>query len=95
VLSALQYSIDVLLLVMYSANTYLIVKKVSSFNKRDEQKRIKEIVKEYMMSDEFREVVKHALDDSQISKDVELLRLVLCTRLDEIKHTKICNELRS
>jgi hypothetical protein len=94
-LSALQYSIDAILLLMYSANTYLIIKKVSSFNKKDEEKRIKEIVREYMMSDEFREVIKHAIDDSQVSKDVELLRLVLCTRLDEVKHTKICNELRS
>jgi len=94
-LSALQYSIDAILLLMYSANTYLILKKVSSFNKKDEEKRIKEIVKEYMMSKEFREVVKHAIDDSQVSKDVELLRLVLCTRLDEVKHSKICNELRS
>ncbi len=94
-MSALQYSIDAILLLMYSANTYLILKKVSSFNKKDEEKRIKEIVKEYMMSKEFREVVKHAIDDSQVSKDVELLRLVLCTRLDEVKHSKICNELRS
>ncbi len=90
-MSYVEYTVDAVLIVMYLVNTYFILKKISSSKKEDEEKRVREIVQNYIMSDEFREIVSQAINESELAKNVEILKLVLCTHLDELKHTRICN----
>ncbi len=77
---------------MYIANTYFILKKISSINKENEEERIREIVRDYIMSDQFREIISQAINDTQLTKDFQIMKLILCTRIDELKNTRICND---
>jgi hypothetical protein len=90
-LSYIEYVVDFVLILMYIINTYFVLKKVSSLNREDEEKRIRKIVRDYIMSDEFREIIRQAINDSELAKNIEILKLVLCTHINELKNTKICN----
>ncbi len=90
-MSYVGYVVDFFLVVMYLVNTYFILKKISSFKREDEEKRIRKVVRDYIMSDQFREIIREAINESEVAKNTEALKLVLCTHLDELKHTRICN----
>jgi hypothetical protein len=90
-LSYIEYAIDSVLVVMYLTNTYLILKKISLYNEEDDEKRIKKMIRDYVISSEFRNMISQAINDTQLTKDFQAMKLTLCTRIEELKNTKICN----
>uniref|UniRef100_A0A0F2LKS7 Uncharacterized protein n=1 Tax=Candidatus Aramenus sulfurataquae TaxID=1326980 RepID=A0A0F2LKS7_9CREN len=90
-MSYIEYAIDSVLVVMYLTNTYLILKKISLYNEEDDEKRIKKMIRDYVISSEFRNMISQAINDTQLTKDFQAMKLTLCTRIEELKNTKICN----
>ena len=59
---------------------------------RDHRENIRREVREYIMSQEFKDVLMEAINQSDMNKKLSIIVLALCTNVPEIKKSKICDE---
>jgi len=59
---------------------------------RDHRENIKKEVRNYIMSQEFKEVLMEAINQSDMNKKLSIIVLALCTNISEVKKSKICQE---
>jgi len=59
---------------------------------RDHRENIRREVREYIMSQEFKDVLMEAINQSDMNKKLSIIVLALCTNVAEIKKSKICDE---
>ena len=59
---------------------------------RDHRENIRREVREYIMSQEFKDVLMEAINQSDMNKKLSIIILALCTNVAEIKKSKICDE---
>jgi hypothetical protein len=59
---------------------------------RDHRENIRREVREYIMSEEFKDVLMEAINQSDMNKKLSIIVLALCTHVPEIKKSKICDE---
>jgi hypothetical protein len=59
---------------------------------RDHRENIKKEVRNYIMSQEFKEVLMEAINQSDMNRKLNIIVLALCTHISEVKKSKICQE---
>jgi len=59
---------------------------------RDHRENIRREVREYIMSEEFKDVLMEAINQSDMNKKLSIIVLALCTHVPEIKKSKICEQ---
>jgi hypothetical protein len=59
---------------------------------RDHRENIKREVRDYIMSQEFKDVLMEAINQSDMNKKLSIIVLALCTNVAEIKKSKICEQ---
>jgi hypothetical protein len=59
---------------------------------RDHRENIKREVRDYIMSQEFKDVLMDAINQSDMNKKLSVIVLALCTNVAEIKKSKICDQ---
>ena len=59
---------------------------------KDHRENIKREVRDYIMSQEFKEVLMEAINQSDMNKKLSIIVLALCTHVPEIKKSKICEQ---
>ena len=59
---------------------------------KDHRENIKKEVRNYIMSQEFKEVLMEAINQSDMNKKLSIIVLALCTNISEVKKSKICQE---
>jgi len=67
---------------------YRLKKVVDRQHERD----IKKEFDEYVHSEEFKKLLIEAINQSDVDKKLNLLILVLCTHVPELKNSKLCEE---
>jgi len=59
---------------------------------RDHRENIRKEVREYIMSEEFKDVLMEAINQSDMNKKLNIIVLALCTHISEVKKSRICEE---
>ena len=59
---------------------------------RDHRENIKKEVRNYIMSQEFKEVLMEAINQSDMNRKLNIIVLALCTHISEVKKSRICEE---
>jgi trans-2-enoyl-CoA reductase len=65
------------------------LKKVVDMQREND---IKKQFEEYVHSDEFKSLLVEAINQSDMNKKLNLIVLALCTHVQELKKSKICQE---
>jgi hypothetical protein len=53
---------------------------------------IRKEFEEYVHSEEFKKLLIEAINESDVNKKLNLVVLVLCTHVPELKNSKLCQE---
>jgi hypothetical protein len=53
---------------------------------------IRKEFEQYVHSEEFKKLLVEAVNESDINKKLNLIVLVLCTHVQELKNSKLCEE---
>jgi hypothetical protein len=88
-------SLDIYYIISSSAYIVTIVYTIYQLRRlsiRDYRENIRREVREYIMSQEFKDVVMEAINQSDMNKKLSIIILALCTNVAEIKKSKICDE---
>jgi hypothetical protein len=59
---------------------------------KDHRENIKREVRDYIMSQEFKDVLMEAINQSDMNKKLSIIVLALCTNVPDIKKSKICEQ---
>ena len=59
---------------------------------KDHRENIRREVRDYIMSQEFKDVLMEAINQSDMNKKLSIIVLALCTNVAEIKKSKICEQ---
>ncbi|ACB37276.1 hypothetical protein AFV9_gp42 [Betalipothrixvirus uzonense] len=81
------YMISSLFYIVSIIYTLMRIKHINAVAKKEE---IRKEVREYMQSEEMTEIIIKALNESEISKKLNAIVLVLCTHVPELKKSKLC-----
>jgi len=76
-------------------NYYIIIrnkKQIRMYNEDEQKKIIVNQIREYIESEEFKEQITNAINNSEINKKIDKLIIILCTNVPELKHNRLCNE---
>jgi hypothetical protein len=88
-------SLDIYYIISSSAYIVTIVYTIYQLRRlsiRDHRENIRREVREYIMSQEFKDVLMEAINQSDMNKKLSIIILALCTNVAEIKKSKICDE---
>jgi hypothetical protein len=67
---------------------YRLKKVVDTQREQD----IKQEFEQYVHSEEFKKLLVEAINESDVNKKLNLIVLALCTHVQELKKSKICQE---
>ena len=76
-------------------NYYIIVrnkKQIKMYNEDEQKKIIVNQIREYIESEEFKEQITNAINNSEVNKKIDKLIIILCTNVPELRRSRICNE---
>jgi len=74
----------------YVVTTLYTLMQIQKVRKQELRKEIREEIRAYIYSENFTHFVSRAIDQSNTGKRVDELVITLCTKLDELKGTKLC-----
>ncbi|AAL27752.1 hypothetical protein SIFV0043 [Sulfolobus islandicus filamentous virus] len=81
------YIVSSLFYIVSIIYTLMRIKHINTVAKKEEIR--KEII-EYMRSDEVTNIIVKALNESDINKKLNAIVLALCTHVQELKKSKLC-----
>jgi ankyrin repeat protein len=76
-------------------NYYIIArnkKQIKMYNEDEQKKIIVNQIREYIESEEFKEQITNAINNSEVNKKIDKLIIILCTNVPELRRSRICNE---
>ena len=62
------------------------------YNEDEQKKIIVNQIREYIESEEFKEQITNAINNSEVNKKIDKLIIILCTNVPELRRSRICNE---
>ena len=76
----------------YKVTIVYTIYQLRRFSIRDHRENIRREVRDYIMSQEFKDVLMEAINQSDMNKKLSIIVLALCTNVAEIKKSKICEQ---
>jgi hypothetical protein len=76
-------------------NYYIIIRnkrQIKTYNEDEQKKIIVNQIREYIESEEFKEQITNAINNSEVNKKIDKLIIILCTNVPELRRSRICNE---
>jgi len=76
-------------------NYYIIIRnkrQIKMYNEDEQKKIIVNQIREYIESEEFKEQITNAINNSEVNKKIDKLIIILCTNVPELRRSRICNE---
>jgi len=76
-------------------NYYIIIhnkRQIKMYSEDEQKKIIINQIREYIESEEFKEQITNAINNSEVNKKIDKLIVILCTNVPELRRSRICNE---